>query len=71
MEELPDTIETLMILALIAVLTGEGTLFFLAGRGLWKTSIGLLCVMASSVLLWMASVEPHWIAASIILEFFL
>nr|UVK35469.1 polyprotein [dengue virus type 1] len=71
MEELPDTIETLMLLALIAVLTGGVTLFFLSGKGLGKTSIGLLCVMASSALLWIASVEPHWIAASIILEFFL
>nr|QVJ82483.1 polyprotein [dengue virus type 4]UDI89625.1 polyprotein [dengue virus type 4] len=71
LNELPDSLETLMLIALLACMTGGIFLFFMQGRGIGKLSLGLVAIAVASVLLWVAEMPPQWIAASIILEFFL
>nr|ANY58849.1 polyprotein [dengue virus type 2]ART85716.1 polyprotein [dengue virus type 2] len=69
--ELPETLETLLLLCLLATVSGGVFLFLMSGKGIGKMSMGLGCIITASGLLWYAQIQPHWIAASIILEFFL
>nr|QTX93350.1 polyprotein [dengue virus type 3] len=70
-EELPETMETLLLLGLMILLTGGAMLFLISGKGIGKTSIGLICVIVSSGMLWMADIPLQWIASAIVLEFFM
>nr|NP_739588.2 Nonstructural protein NS4A [dengue virus type 2] len=71
LSELPETLETLLLLTLLATVTGGIFLFLMSGRGIGKMTLGMCCIITASILLWYAQIQPHWIAASIILEFFL
>nr|ANS59173.1 polyprotein [dengue virus type 2] len=71
LSELPETLETLLLLTLLATVTGGIFLFLMSGKGIGKMTLGMCCIITASILLWYAQIQPHWIAASIILEFFL
>nr|QGW05376.1 polyprotein [dengue virus type 2] len=71
LSELPETLETLLLLTLLAAVTGGIFLFLMSGKGIGKMTLGMCCIITASILLWYAQIQPHWIAASIILEFFL
>nr|UXX63138.1 polyprotein [dengue virus type 4] len=71
LNELPESLETLMLVALLGAMTAGIFLFFMQGKGIGKLSMGLIAIAVASGLLWVAEIQPQWIAASIILEFFL
>nr|NP_740322.1 NS4A protein [dengue virus type 4] len=71
LNELPESLETLMLVALLGAMTAGIFLFFMQGKGIGKLSMGLITIAVASGLLWVAEIQPQWIAASIILEFFL
>nr|AIU94743.1 polyprotein [Ntaya virus] len=71
LEELPETLETILLITMMALASCGVFLFFVQRRGLGKTGLGAMILMTATVLLWIAEVQPQKIAGILLVSLLL
>nr|AWA45337.1 polyprotein [Bagaza virus] len=71
LEELPETLETILLITMMTLASCGVFLFFVQRRGLGKTGLGALVLMTVTGLLWVAEVQPQKIAGILLISLLL
>ncbi|ACJ64915.2 polyprotein [T'Ho virus] len=71
LEELPETIETVILISMVMVASAGMLTFFLYRKGVGKTGLGVLVLGTVTLLLWMAEVPATKIAGVLLISYLL